>query len=118
MRYVVIRSHRSEFPHPIRLKAGDTFLVGERHDGPESWADWFLCSAFGQEPGWVPRQAISLQHDGLGVATMDYTALEMDVAVGETVKAGRKLNGWIWCSSPEEDRQGWVPEQNLQMLDG
>ncbi|WP_249729224.1 SH3 domain-containing protein [Acidovorax sp. CCYZU-2555] len=49
---------------------------------------------------------------------MDYTALEMDVAVGETVKAGRKLNGWIWCSSPEEDRQGWVPEQNLQMLDG
>ena len=118
MQYVVVKSHQSEFPNPIRLKAGDRFSVGEMYRGPESWADWYLCSAFGQEPGWVPMQVISRQDDGMGIATMDYTALEMDVDLGETVKGGRKLNGWVWCSSAAAGREGWVPEENLQMLNG
>lgn len=56
MKYVVIKSHVSEFPNPIRLKAGDRFSVGEMYEGPESWANWYLCSAPGQEPGWVPGE--------------------------------------------------------------
>lgn len=116
MKYIVIKSHQSEFPKPIRLKSGDKFLVGEMYQGPEQWANWYLCSAHGQEPGWVPMQVISFQGDGTGIATMDYTAQEMDVAQGESVQGERKLNGWIWCSCAAADRQGWVPEENLQML--
>lgn len=63
-------------------------------------------------------QVISLQDDGVGTATMDYTALEMDVALGETVIGGRRLNGWVWCSSAAADREGWVPEENLQVMNG
>lgn len=118
MKYVVVKPHQSEFPNPIRLKTGDRFSVGEIYEGPEPWANWYLCSALGQEPGWVPMQAISFQDDGMGTATMDYTAQEMDVVLGETVKGGRKLNGWVWCSSVAADREGWVPEENLQMLNG
>lgn len=118
MKYVVIKSHQSEFPSPIQLKTGDRFSVGELYKGPERWANWYLCCALGQEPGWVPMQVISLQEDGMGVATMDYTAQEMDVALGETVQGGRTLNGWVWCTSCAADRKGWVPEENLQMLNG
>lgn len=111
-KYIVVKSHLSEFPNPIRLKAGDTFAVGEMYEGPEGWANWYLCSTAGQEPGWVPKQVILLQADGSGRAAMDYTAQEMNVAVGETVEGGRRLNGWVWCSSPTADREGWVPEEN------
>ena len=47
---------------------------------------------------------------------MDYTALEMDVAQGEIVKGGRKLNGWVWCTLSAAGREGWVPQENLKML--
>ncbi len=116
MKYVVVKSHQSEFPNPIRLKTGDKIFVGELYEGPEPWANWYLCSASGQEPGWVPVQVISLQEDGTGTATMDYTALEMDVAQGEIVKGGRKLNGWVWCTLSAAGREGWVPQENLKML--
>lgn len=54
--------------------------------------------------------------DGIGTATMDYTVLEMEVALGDTVEGGIKLKGWVWCTSSTMDREGWVPEENLQML--
>jgi len=47
---------------------------------------------------------------------MDYTVLEMEVALGDTVEGGIKLKGWVWCTSSTMDREGWVPEENLQML--
>ena len=114
MKYIVVKPHLSEFPNPIRLKAGDRFSIGEMYEGPENWAHWYLCSAPGQEPGWVPMQVILLQEDGSGIASMDYTAQEMNVALGETVEGGKKLNGWVWCRDSTADREGWVPEDNLQ----
>ena len=117
MKYIVIKAHQSEFPNPIQLKAGDRFRVGETYEGPEAWANWYWCSALGQAPGWVPMQVISFQGDGTGIATMDYSALEMDVALGETVSGGETLNGWVWCTCADLSRTGWVPEENLQALD-
>lgn len=114
MKYTVVKPHSSEFPNPIRLNAGDKFSVGEVYEGPEEWAHWYLCSAPGQAPGWVPMQVILLQDDGGGVAAMDYTAQELDVTVGEIVEGGRRLNGWVWCSATTTDKEGWVPEDNLQ----
>lgn len=116
MKYQVIKAHTSEFPSPLRLKAGDKFSVGEMYEGPEKWAHLYLCSAAGQEPGWVPLQVILLQDDGSGVAAMDYTAQEMNVEVGDVIEGGKRLNGWLWCSSPTADKEGWVPEENLQPL--
>lgn len=103
MKYIVIKPHLSEFPAPIRLKAGDKFLVGEKYAGPENWSDWYLCRAIDQEPGWVPKQVIVLHDDGSGTASMDYTAQEMNVDEGETVEGGRLLNGWVWLLSSTEN---------------
>lgn len=114
MKYIAIKSHVSEFPTPIQLRAGDSFIVGERYAGPENWSDWYLCSALGQEPGWVPTQVIVFQNDGSGTASMDYTAQEMNVEKGETVEGERSLNGWIWCTCAARDKEGWVPEENLK----
>uniref|UniRef100_UPI0024E12E19 SH3 domain-containing protein n=1 Tax=Comamonas halotolerans TaxID=3041496 RepID=UPI0024E12E19 len=107
------KSHQSEFPNPIYFKTGDRFLVGEMYKGPEPWDNWYLCTALGQEPGWVPMQVISIQSDGKGIATMDYAALELDVSEGETVTGRQKMNGWVWCTSVKTNRDGWVPEENL-----
>jgi len=38
--------------------------------------------------------------DRIGTATMDYTVLEMEVALGDTVEGGIKLKGWVWCTHP------------------
>lgn len=57
-KYLVVTPHQSEFPNPITFKKGAPLVVGEKHEGPEGWDNWFLCSTPGQEPGWVPGQVI------------------------------------------------------------
>lgn len=116
MKYVVIRAHRSEYPHPIHLNQGDEFEVGERYNGPESWSHWYLCVAAGQAPGWVPGPLIEACGAGRGRALEDYSAQELDVDPGHALVGHRHLNGWVWCTQSAQGCAGWVPESHLQAL--
>jgi len=108
MQYDVIQPHRSEYPEPITFAKGATLTVGEHYDGEEGWQDWYFCSAPGQKAGWVPAQVFRLKAPGAAVAVEDYTARELDVAVGERLAGGRELGGWRWCSRAGGE-SGWVP---------
>lgn len=117
MTHLVIAPHRNEYPTPIRLKKGDALSVGERYKGPEAWADWYLCTADGQAPGWVPSQVIDPLGQGLGRALQDYSAQELDVEVGERLQARHALNGWLWCVHAVTGLEGWVPEMCLREVE-
>lgn len=112
--YIVVSSHESEFPLPITFKKGDQLLVGEEYSGPERWDNWFLCTAPGQESGWVPGQIIERFENSRGRALDDYTAKELNVMKGELLIGSKILNGWLWCEKSVSTESGWVPLENLK----
>ncbi|ABC21188.1 SH3 domain-containing protein [Rhodospirillum rubrum] len=113
--YVVIQSHVSEFPKPLTLRSGDRVSIGERYDGPEDWPDWYLCSAPGQEAGFVPRQILDRHADGSGTVLEDFTNRELSVAKGERLRGNRSLNGWLWATRASDGATGWVPLESLEV---
>jgi len=117
VKYIVTKPHRSEYPNPIQLNQGDSFVIGEEYQGSESWEDWFFCTTPNQISGWVPKQVIERCHDGTGRALEDYSACELNVSTGETLIGARVLNGWIWCQRLASSEAGWVPLENLCATD-
>ena len=111
--YLVIKKHVSEYPDPITLQKGDTISIGEIYTGPENWDNWYLCSAKGQNEGWVPGQIIEHFNDKTGIVKENYTARELDVTEGERLIGSHILNGWMWCTRPSDRATGWVPLKNL-----
>ncbi|HFH4297383.1 TPA: SH3 domain-containing protein [Pseudomonas aeruginosa] len=112
--YIVIRAHVSEFPTPMVLKKGDRVSVGELYDGPEGWPDWYLCSAPGQEAGFVPEQILDRHPDGSGTMLEDFTNRELSVVEGEVLQGEHQLNGWLWALRLSDAATGWVPLDNVR----
>lgn len=115
MKYIVTTPHRSEYPDPITLNAGDALVVGEKYDGPEGWDGWLFCTTPGHAGGWVPEQVIERHADGTGRALEDYSARELNVDAGEALAGVRTLNGWAWCQRHASAEAGWVPLANLRL---
>ena len=113
-RLIVTAPHRSEYPKPITFEAGTRLTVGERSESSQGWVDWFLCSTPGQEDGWVPLQVLGFIDETTAVALETYTALELDVDVGDVLDSSRTLNGWAWCVRVRDGAYGWVPLNNVQ----
>ncbi|MCO8162206.1 SH3 domain-containing protein [Pseudomonas sp. 21LCFQ010] len=114
MNYLVIKTHRSEYPDPITFERGESLSVGERYEGPEGWDDWFFCTNARQVGGWVPGQLIQWVDDTTALALEDYSAHELDVEQGESLTGLRQLNAWVWCVRRSTLEQGWVPLLNLR----
>lgn len=113
--YIVIQPHVSEFPAPLALKKGDQVSVGALYDGPEGWPDWYLCSAPGHEPGYVPGQILDRHADGSGTMLEDFTNRELTVLEGEELRGQRQLNGWLWAVRIPDGETGWVPLDNIRV---
>lgn len=108
----VIAAHVSEFPEPIEFSHGDLLEIGETYVGHEGWDNWAMCTAPNGKKGWVPTQAFEVTESGFGVASESYSAKELNVVIGQTVRVLRELNGWAWCDLDGDF--GWVP---LKCLD-
>lgn len=116
VKFLVIKPHVSEYPDPIRFKKGSSLVVGEKSDGIEKWDNWYFCSTSEHAGGWVPAQIIALLDDKNGVALEDYSANELNVAIGDILLGEKNLNGWVWCLQPHKGIMGWVPLENLQSI--
>ena len=116
MKYQVIKMHRSEFPDPIVIFKGDSLIIGEKYEGPESWDNWFFCETLSQTRGWVPGQIIKWLQGNEGEAQQNYSAKEMDIEEGDILIGINHLNGWIWCQHPVSEEEGWVPAENLVQI--
>lgn len=116
MKYIVIKSHISNYPDPIRLEEGDVVKMIESYAGPENWENWMFCHEEKYDrKGWVPEQLIMKNTTDVGIITKQYTAKELNVSIGERVIALEELNGWIWCEKTGGE-DGWVPKGNLQNI--
>lgn len=116
MKYLVIKAHRSEYPKPLNLKKGDRCIIGEKYVGPEGWDGWYFCTTPGHSGGWVAQQVIERLEGDAGQALEDFTSFEMDVDAGDTLTGTRTLNGWAWCKHLTRGGEGWVPLENLQII--
>lgn len=98
MKYIVIKSHVSNYPDPIRLEEGDVVKMIESYDGPENWENWMFCHEEKYDrKGWVPEQIIMKNITDVGIITKQYTAKELNVSIGERLIGLEELNGWVWC---------------------
>ncbi|MDM5189078.1 SH3 domain-containing protein [Bacillus sp. DX4.1] len=117
MKYVVIQSHISNYPEPIRLEKGDQVLIGNAYSGPENWKNWVYCRAeHDDREGWVPEQIIIRDKNDVGIVLETYTAKELDVEIGDVLTGLKELNGWIWCEEIKNKQAGWVPNQNVRLV--
>ncbi|MGE8207206.1 SH3 domain-containing protein [Heyndrickxia sp. NPDC080065] len=66
--------------------------------------------------GWVPEQIIQ-KVDKQGIITEEYSANELNANENDVVTKFRELNGWGWCQCDGDDELGWIPMENLKLLD-
>jgi hypothetical protein len=108
----VVKPHTSEFPSPIKLKSGERLASFEERK--TNWEGWVYCKTAENVEGWVPRQYVEI-HDDVCEAACDYDGTELSVAAGAELIILKEVAGWFWCVAG--DKQGWVPGENVQILD-
>ena len=108
--YIVNKSHRSNYPNPIIVNAGDIVITG-REDS--EWSGWIFCTNMQSNvSGWVPQQIISALTVERGVILEDYSAVELNVLPEQQLSIERELNSWAWCCDGEQ--YGWLPLDKLE----
>lgn len=89
--YIVIHEYENSNTAPIELKAGDTVSLGEEFKDDGMWPNWIHCvSEKTGKNGWTPIQILQINGE-TGVATINYTAKEMTVAVGDAVSGYNEI---------------------------
>lgn len=110
MNYRAIKPWSVHYPDPIRGAAGDRLALGRRDD---EYPGWVWATAADGRAGWVPESWLQVEGEH-GVLRRDYTAAELPLAIGETIKGELQLNGWLWATNTA-GKQGWVPFDCLSM---
>ncbi|WP_078579352.1 SH3 domain-containing protein [Salipaludibacillus agaradhaerens] len=114
--YLVTKQHTSNYPSPISLLKGQDVIVGTKYEGKEDWNNWIYCYTKDNHlEGWVPEQIIHIQGED-GVILEDYTAKELNVKVGEELVKIKELNGWLWVKKASHAEEGWVPKENVKVI--
>jgi hypothetical protein len=111
----VIKEHMSEYTSPFLVKAG-TILVAEEKES--EWDGWIWCQSTEGIYKWYPegylkKIAGTPNHYEL---TRDYNAKELPVQIGEKVTIQFEESSWAWVVK-ENGNEGWVPLENLEVLD-
>jgi hypothetical protein len=70
----------------------------------------------GSNEGWVPKQVIKSIND-IGEIIEDYSAKELNIDKGTVVECIKELNGWLWLKNLKTDEIGWVPLENLKLME-
>ena len=107
---IVHEAYAAQYHDPIALRCGDTVQI-QRADA--DFTEWLWCRGPDQKEGWVHRSFLSHSSGG-AVATSDYSAKEVTVAVGERGRMVRVLDGWAFVEF-DGSRVGWVPERVLDV---
>ncbi|WP_404837532.1 ligand-binding protein SH3 [Aeromonas media] len=102
---LITLAHQTCYPNPIAFRAGERVRTGHEDDQFPGWVRTF--TADGNE-GWAPLSLLTPTGAGEALARQDYSARELDVAVGERVRVERELAGWLWVHN-DAGGSGWIP---------
>jgi len=107
----VIKAHESEFPNPIKVKAGAKVSVEDRET---IWAGWLWCRTDGGVEGWVPSGYVD-RNGNSGTMRRDYDATELTVEIGDILEAVDEASSWLFCRT-KTGLPGWVPVENVEVI--
>ena len=107
--YIVIASHRSNYPNPIQFVKGETLVLGKRDT---EYPGWVWVTTPSEKDGWAPEPLIERTSINSGTALSEYTARELDTQVGDLVSCVKELHGWLWVEK-ENGESGWVPKESV-----
>lgn len=110
MKARVLEEYRSAYPNPISFVVGDAVLIGSLDDEYPGWIR--VKTADGNE-GWAPMKYLKKSDSSVAVATVDYSAQELNAVEGECVEVLQHYGGWAWCLNARGER-GWLPTGVLQ----
>lgn len=103
-----IRDHLEIPSCPIIAKKGHQGTIIE-FDGRPEWKGWLQCKLDDGQIGWVSQSFLKITGNRLEFIR-DYTAVEIEVRIGEVLEILREDNGWAWVRK-ENGTEGWVPAQ-------
>jgi SH3-like domain-containing protein len=106
---IVISAHRTQYPNPIRFKAGDRVTVVKRDD---EYPGWIWTTVVSGHSAWAPEELLSVSGAD-AVALADYESTELNTEPDECVRVMFELLEWAWVENAA-GREGWVPIKTLQ----
>lgn len=116
MRYAVIKNHIVNELNRINLKENDRVLRLEEYIGNPIWKNWVYCiSKDTLKEGWIPRAYLKDMGDE-SILLEDYSSRELDVSTGDMVMVKKIVNNWAYCILEGNENEGWVPLENLQLI--
>lgn len=100
---IVTAAHRTQYPNPIRFKAGEQVIVGQRD---EEYPGWIWTTLASGNSGWAPEELLSIS-GSRAIARADYEATELTTEVGERVRVIFAMLGWAWVKSSVDREVGY-----------
>ena len=105
-------THVNSFKYPFDFYKGMPIEVLE---SDKENLHWKKCRLADGTEGWVPETAIEETSTGWQT-TQDYSALEMDVEIGEEVTVFEEVFGWAWAEK-DDHSHGWIPVECYRPTD-
>lgn len=105
----VIKDYQASDPDPLVISAGERLQVGKNDT---TWPAFVRCANSAGNEGWVPEAFI--ERDGaMGMARVDYSAVELTAAAGEILILESEVGGWFWAAN-EAGQYGWIPAEHIR----
>jgi hypothetical protein len=106
----VTASRVSDHIDDVRLRAGDSIVVGHRN---QQYPEFVWCATEDGHHGWAPEEFLEMTGPGTAVALRDYAAAHLTVSRGEILEALEQVGSWIFCRNAS-GRSGWVRVDALE----
>jgi hypothetical protein len=108
----VITEYKTPFPDPLKLQKNETVETKKKES---EWKGWIWCITKIGKEGWIPENYLEIQGK-IAKLLQDYDATELTVDVGDILVIEKEESGWFWVSNKEKMR-GWVPKENVEVMD-
>lgn len=107
----VIKDYTASDPDPLIICAGEKLQVGQNDT---TWPAFVRCWNHQGNGGWVPESFIEREGD-VGIAQVDYSAVELTAVSGDNLILQQEVGGWYWALNVQ-GQIGWIPAEHVELM--
>lgn len=108
--FKILKTYKTQYENPIILNIGEIVKLGEE----EKWKGW-IWAENKTNKGWIPIQILEISQDKkTGKILEYYSAKELNVEQGDTIKKIKSINGWTWSKNIKNNNEGWIPDEIIE----